>query len=127
MKIQSAKSEINLAAATAQNQVRATAALSGEQVGIVHRASKMMAPLPTGNSGIKRRLDPAKSGVYTAGNNRTAFAAAADGYVRKTPVQEIITDPNYKRTLVKRALAIIAGLTLIVIIIYVLFRFIAFF
>ena len=51
---------------------------------------------------------------------------ASDGYVRKTPVQEIRIPKGYRAQRIKRAIAICIGICFAVLVIYVFFRFVVF-
>lgn len=114
------------AANAEQNQAHATAAKVSKQLGMVRRADQMIAPSRRNAPGDKPPPDSRKRGA-DVGKNKAASGAAADGYVRKTPVQEIKIDPAYKNRLFKRALTLTAVLAAIVVIIYFMSRYIAFF
>ena len=45
-----------------------------------------------------------KSGVYVDLNSGGA-AADADGYIRRSPVQELVVSPEYRRNIIKRVIA----------------------
>ena len=49
---------------------------------------------------------------------------ADDGYLRKTPVQEIHEPKGYRGRIIKRAVAIVVGLAFVAAVIYVLLTFI---
>ena len=49
---------------------------------------------------------------------------APDGYIRKTPVQEIRVPEGYKRRMIMRAIGITLGILLAAAVIYILFTFI---
>jgi len=48
---------------------------------------------------------------------------APDGYVRRSPVQEIVVDPTYHRRLVRRAVLYILGAAAVALVLYALVRF----
>ena len=48
---------------------------------------------------------------------------APDGYVRRSPVQEVVVDPNYHRRLILRGVLCAAGVAAVVLVCYTLVRF----
>jgi len=64
----------------------------------------------------KMYIPKASSGQKAAPAN----IAAPDGYIRKTPVQGIRIPDDYRRRMIKRAIAIILGLAFAAAVIYVL-------
>ena len=102
----------------AQNQVRAAQADIRRSTSIVNQAHRLFTPARV--APIVTRTMSHKSGVYTA-TAAAEVVSAPDGYVRKSPVQEIRVDAGYKKRMVKRAVAIIAGILVATLLIYLLF------
>ena len=76
-----------------------------------------------GGSGIvaqAKRVFHIRERVETrAGTPQTAL----DGYVRRTPVQEIRIPEDYRSRMIKRVIAIVLGLTFAAVVLYLLIRF----
>ena len=100
--------EDNISKRTATGGSGGTIDFSDEmEISIVEWAEKMYIP----KAGHKQNAAPAN-------------VTAADGYIRKTPVQGIRIPEDYRRRIIKRTIAIIFGLAFTAAIIYVLITFI---
>ncbi len=87
---------------TVKGQVRAAQAQVQRQTSIVRLAGAGLKPRLGRRAG--RRANPRpepRPGVYAQ--------STLDGYLRRSPVQEIRTAPGYRATLVKRAVAAVAA------------------
>ena len=102
---------------TVQNQVRAAEADIRRSTSIVSQAHKLFMPVRT--VPVVKKTVRRKSGVYTVVEEPALLAQ--DGYVRRSPVQELRVDVGYKKRLIRRAVVVTFGVLIIVLLIYVLF------
>ncbi len=73
--------------------------------------------------GKRQRPELSRSGVYEEG---TPAYTASDGYVRRSPVQQLRTAPDYTKKLVKKAIGIIVLLLIAAGVVALLIKYMAF-
>lgn len=112
----------------AKNQLRAQAAGLRRETSIVGQAHKLAKDLPMRTQEKEAGAVPPRvrrDGIYTndEAGLREAYVAA-DGYVRRSPVQQLRVAPGYRRRLVRRAIlgvlaAVACGLVIYMILGYI--------
>lgn len=108
----------------AKNKARAAEADVRRQTSIVQQANRIIGSMAQERPDQKRPVKSKKSGVYVGDGPAFVIKPAADGYVRKTPVQQLKVDPKYRSRLIKRVVAIILGVLIAGVVLYVLLTFI---
>lgn len=103
----------------AKGRAQAAAADVRAQTSIVRRAHELFAPVREAGAARRKTKAPRKNGVYTRGGE-VIETVAPDGYVRKSPVQEMKVAKGYKARLVRRAILIVLGVAACAAVLYVL-------
>lgn len=124
------KTVVNQAESTAKNTVSNAVASARRGTGITDWANSLLANTTVHQEriqrGIKQRRD--KTGVYVLSEEEARASSmtggvvftAPDGYIRKSPVQEIVIAPDYNQKRLKKAVLFALGTAAVVLALYAL-------
>ena len=100
---------------------------AGERGGITAWANALWSNSDRGRAAGQDRPDG--EGVYVFSEEEAQarqrggeVIAAPDGYIRRSPVQEMVIPPDYNKRRIKRIVLAVAGVVLAVVAVYLLFR-----
>ena len=124
---QSLETVAHQAQSTARNLVNNAAASVRRQTSITAWANRLIVGAAKKVPSVHRRRE---EGVYILSSEDVRKGrhtdgqpfVTPDGYLRRTPVQEIVVDPGYRRRLLRRVLFTAAGIAAAGLILYALIR-----
>lgn len=128
MSLKTLETVVHQTGSTARTIANNAAASVRRETSITGWANRLLAGAVKKRPSVRRNRD---EGVYilSAEDVRSGrrmddgIFVAPDGYVRRSPVQEIMVDPGYRRRLILRAVLYIAGAGAVVLALYALVRF----